>query len=225
MVGPRLGRFDDGFVKDLPGHDMAFVTLGTFMLWFGWFGFNSGSVYVYSAMAPASAVQLVAMNTTLAASSSGLASLLVAAKRSGTYDLRICCNGVLSGLVTVTGICGFVDPWAAAVCGLIAGVAYPITSHCLLKAGIDDPLDSSAVHLVNGVLGELLLSFLAKPDHVQMLTGSVCGGIFYTKSGWLQLGMQMLGKCLAAHCFSLGSAHQTELGLQPVTSKTDAAIY
>lgn len=83
MVGPRLGRFDEGVVKDLPGHDMAFVTLGTFMLWFGWFGFNSGSVYVYSATAPASAVQLVAMNTTLAASAAGLASLLVAAKRSG----------------------------------------------------------------------------------------------------------------------------------------------
>lgn len=85
MVGPRLGRFDDGCAKDLPGHDMAFVTLGTFMLWFGWFGFNNGSVYVYTQYAPASMVQLVAMNTTLAASTAGLASLLVAAKWSGTF--------------------------------------------------------------------------------------------------------------------------------------------
>lgn len=68
-----------------------------------------------------------------------------------------------------------------------------------LRAGIDDPLDSSAVHLVNGLLGELLLSFMAKPQHVEMLTGSLCGGIFYTKSGWLQLGMQVLGEYRAVY--------------------------
>ncbi|WIA19506.1 hypothetical protein OEZ85_004117 [Tetradesmus obliquus] len=191
-VGPRLGRFDDGAVKDLPGHDMAFVTLGTFMLWFGWFGFNSGSVYVYQPTAPSSAVQLVAMNTTLSASSAGLASLAVACWWSGTYDLRVCCNGVLSGLVIVTGICGFVDPWAAAVCGLIAGVVYPLSSHALLRLGIDDPLDSSAVHLVNGVAGLLLLSFMAKPHHVALLTGGSCGGLFYSTAGWAQLGIQVL---------------------------------
>lgn len=83
FCGPRLGRFDNGRTKDLPGHDMAFVTLGTFMLWFGWFGFNSGSVYVYSTVAPASAVQIVAMNTALAASSAGLTSLLLACYWSG----------------------------------------------------------------------------------------------------------------------------------------------
>lgn len=94
-VGPRLGRFDDGAVKDLPGHDMAFVTLGTFMLWFGWFGFNSGSVYVYQPTAPSSAVQLVAMNTTLSASSAGLASLAVACWWSGElHMLRLICFGV-----------------------------------------------------------------------------------------------------------------------------------
>eukprot|EP00775_Hariotina_reticulata_P005136 gene5136-5376_t len=190
--GPRLGRFEDGSAKDLPGHDMAFVTLGTFMLWFGWFGFNSGSVYVYQPAAPSSSVQLVAMNTTLAASSAGLAALLISFKWLGTYDLRICCNGVLSGLVMVTPICGFVDPWAAAVCGLISGIVYPFTSRLLVMLGVDDPLDSSAVHLVNGVLGVILLAFVAKPEHVTLLTGSSCGGIFYTKAGWLQLGMQVL---------------------------------
>lgn len=85
FCGPRLGRFDNGVTKELPGHDMAFVTLGTFMLWFGWFGFNSGSVYVYSTVAPAAAVQMVAMNTTLAASSAGLASLLLACYWTGGW--------------------------------------------------------------------------------------------------------------------------------------------
>lgn len=197
FCGPRLGRFDNGVTKELPGHDMAFVTLGTFMLWFGWFGFNSGSVYVYSTVAPAAAVQMVAMNTTLAASSAGLASLLLACYWTGTYDLRICCNGVLSGLVIVTSMCGFIDPWAAVVCGFIAGATYPCMSFLLLRSGIDDPLDSSAVHLVNGVLGMLLLAFVARPSHVELLTGSPCGGIFYTKLGWLQLGMQVLGITLS----------------------------
>jgi len=75
-------------------------------------------------------------------------------------------------------------------------VPLPITcvlSVLQLRSGIDDPLDSSAVHLVNGVLGMLLLAFVARPSHVELLTGSPCGGIFYTKLGWLQLGMQVLG--------------------------------
>lgn len=65
-----------------------------------------------------------------------------------------------------------------------------------LRLGIDDPLDSSAVHLVNGVLGMLLLAFVARPQHVQLLTDSPCGGIFYTRLGWMQLGMQTLGELL-----------------------------
>eukprot|EP00882_Tetradesmus_deserticola_P023603 GHRQ01025698.1.p1 GENE.GHRQ01025698.1~~GHRQ01025698.1.p1 ORF type:complete len:328 (+),score=77.02 GHRQ01025698.1:223-1206(+) len=113
-VGPRLGRFEGGAVKDLPGHDMAFVTLGTFMLWFGWFGFNSGSVYVYQPNAPASAVQLVAMNTTLAASSAGLASLAVACWWSGGWPrgadaclaLLVCCSCLQ---VACCGVWGLIE--------------------------------------------------------------------------------------------------------------------
>jgi Amt family ammonium transporter len=76
------------------------------------------------------------MNTTLGASSAGLVSLLLGSWISGTYDLRLCCNGVLSGLVTVTALCGFVEPYAAAVCGAIAGAAYIGFSHLMVgRAG------------------------------------------------------------------------------------------
>lgn len=71
-----------------------------------------------------------------------------------------------------------------------------VTHALQLKLGIDDPLDSSAVHLVNGVLGMLLLSFVARPSHVQLLVDSACAGIFYSRTGWLLLGMQVLGECL-----------------------------
>eukprot|EP00878_Enallax_costatus_P002895 GHUV01003089.1.p1 GENE.GHUV01003089.1~~GHUV01003089.1.p1 ORF type:complete len:545 (+),score=169.84 GHUV01003089.1:209-1636(+) len=189
--------------KPMPGHDMAFVTLGTFMLWFGWFGFNNGSVYMYVSgnsvpggmanVVSAEVVQRTSMNTALGGASGGLTALLMAAVFSGTYDLRICCNGVLSGLVTVTCMCGFVDPWAAVVCSAIAGALYTGISRILLLCGIDDPLDSSAVHLGNGLLGTILLAFFAKPEHVMALTGSPCGGIFYGSTGWLQLGLQLMG--------------------------------
>lgn len=195
--------------KPMPGHDMAFVTLGTFMLWFGWFGFNNGSVYMYVSgntmpgwdsnmanIASAEVVQRTSMNTALGGASGGLTALLVAAIFSGTYDLRICCNGVLSGLVTVTCMCGFVDPWAAVVCSGIAGAIYTGVSTLLLRCGIDDPLDSSAVHLGNGLLGTLMLAFVAKPEHVLALTGSPCGGVFYSSTGWLQLGLQLMGVVL-----------------------------
>lgn len=131
LCGPRLGRFDGGLIKEIPGHDMAFVTLGTFMLWFGWYGFNAGSVYSY-ANPNGATVQRVAMNTTLGAAAGGLAALLVASWWQRTYDLRISCNGVLSGLVVVTSMCGFVDPWAAVVGGTIAGAVYTVVSHLLV---------------------------------------------------------------------------------------------
>lgn len=105
----------------------------------------------------------------------------------------MCCNGVLSGLVIVTCMCGFVDPWAAVVCSAIAGALYAGGSWLLLRCGIDDPLDSSAVHLGSGILGSIMVAFVANPKHVYALTGSPCGGVFYGHMGWPQLGMQLLG--------------------------------
>jgi ammonia channel protein AmtB len=85
------------------------------------------------------------------------------------------------------------DPWAAVVCGSLAGCLYPVTSAVLAAAGVDDPLDACAVHLGNGVLGILLVAIVAKPAHVAALTGSSCGGVLYSSDGWLQLGVQAMG--------------------------------
>lgn len=98
-------------------------------------GFNTGSTYLYGSPSPLAA-QRAAMNTTLAASSSGLVALLLGSWLGGTYDLRLCCNGVLSGLVTVTAMCGFVDPYAAVVCGIIAGACYIGFSHLMVSGGV-----------------------------------------------------------------------------------------
>jgi Amt family ammonium transporter len=190
---------------------MAFVTLGTFMLWTGWYGFNSGSAYLYSAAgAPRAALERTAsratINTTLGGSAAGLVALLVSSFISGTYDLRVSCNGVLSGLVTATPMCGFVEPWAAAVAGALSGAGYIGLSRLLLRLRIDDPLDSAAVHFGSGTLGTLLLALAAKPSYVATLIPTndkaaaaiaaggpqACGGVFYSSLGWTQLGMQVL---------------------------------
>lgn len=99
---------------------------------------------------------------------------------------------MLSGLVIVTCMCGYVDPWAAVVCAAIAGVLYTGASWLLLRCGVDDPLDSSAVHFGSGMLGSIMVAFVANPKHVYALTGSPCGGVFYGHMGWIQLGLQLL---------------------------------
>jgi len=196
---------------------MAFVTLGTFMLWTGWYGFNSGSSYLYtgagaSPRALERAASRATINTTLGGSAAGLVALLVSSFIDGNYDLRVSCNGVLSGLATATPMCGFVEPWAAAVAGALSGASYIGLSRLLLKLRIDDPLDSAAVHLGGGALGTMLLALAAKPAYVAPLVpmsakaaaavaagGPVaCGGLFYSPLGWLQLGMQALAVAVAS---------------------------
>ena len=157
LVGPRLGRFEGQgaarAVKEMPGHDMGWVTIGTLALWFGWYGFNTGSVYLYAAPSPLAA-QRAAMNTTLGASGSGLVALLLGSWLGGTYDLRLCCNGVLSGLVTVTAMCGFVDPYAAAVGGAIAGACYIGFSRLMVRR-MGDGCWGVAAGVLRGVSGRV----------------------------------------------------------------------
>lgn len=195
-VGPRMGRFEDGVGKEIPGHDVSSVSLGTFMLWFGWFGFNCGSTYIYMAdggPAAASAVSRVALNMTLCASSAGMTALVLASVHSGTFDLAVCCNGLMAGLSASTSNVGFVTPWASCINGALAGLLYVLTSHMLVRMGVDDPLDSSAIHCGSGVLGCLVSGFLAKPQYVMAMLGKDCGGLVYGRNGGLQLGMQLLG--------------------------------
>lgn len=196
LCGPRLGRFEDGLVKELPGHDMTFVTLGTFMLWFGWYGFNCGSTYLYGNVG-LYGPRRTAVGTTLGASAGGLTALMWAVVRNGNYDLRICCNGVLAGLVAVTSVAGFVEPWAAVIAGTLGGTVYFYSSRLMLRLQIDDPLDSGAVHMANGALSALLVGLFGNPDYLRLAQIDACGGVFYESQGWTQLGMQFLGVTMA----------------------------
>ncbi|GIL84317.1 hypothetical protein Vretimale_15936 [Volvox reticuliferus] len=220
IVGPRIGRFEEGRAKDIPGHDVSSAAIGTLFLWFGWFGFNCGTTYVYlgnmataaaatsvddglsapsSPPPPAGATggnpaDRVALNMTLTASVSSLTALLLSSLHSGTVDLVICCNALLAGLVMSTPACGFITSWAAVVYGLAGAGIYLGGARLLVRMHVDDPLESSVVHFACGTAGTVLLGFLARPAYVAQLTGYNCGGLVYgARKGGLLLGLQVLG--------------------------------
>ncbi len=159
VLGPRIGKFDkDGKPRALPGHHIPMAFLGTFILLFGWFGFNAASTFASSD--PQFAV--VAVNTAIAAAFGAIACMFYVWARTGKPDPAMMANGMLAGLVAITAPCAFVDPWAAAVIGIIAGVIVVESVYFWeRRAKIDDPVGAISVHGVCGTLGVLFVGIFA----------------------------------------------------------------
>src|SRR5688500_15215938 len=122
LLGPRLGRFrSDGTPNPIPGHNMAYVTLGVLILWFGWFGFNAGSTLGVETGGTVGFFAYVALTTNLAAAAGALGGVVTSWLVVKKPDLSMMLNGAVAALVAVTAACGFVAPWAALVVGLVAG--------------------------------------------------------------------------------------------------------
>jgi len=157
VLGPRLGKYaSDGSVQPIPGHNMPLVTIGVFLLWFGWFGFNGGSEL--SAFAPG--VSYVLVTTTMAACGGGLAAAIVSWVVGGKPDLTMALNGILAGLVGVTAGPD-VPSWIGAliICGAIPGVIVYFSVLFFDKIKIDDPVGAISVHGVCGIYGTLAVAF------------------------------------------------------------------
>ena len=154
-----------------PPHSMPLVMIGTGILWFGWFGFNAGS-----ALAANGQAAQAFMNTFLAAAASGLAWVLVEWLRDGHPTNLGAASGIVAGLVAVTPAAGYVSGVGPIVIGLIAGVVCCYAVKLKSKFGYDDALDVVGVHLVGGLVGSLLIGFLANPSFFE---GSFEEGIFY----------------------------------------------
>ncbi|GAB2808903.1 ammonium transporter [Actinocorallia aurea] len=137
-------------------HNLGFVLLGTGLLWFGWFGFNAGSE-----LAVDQTTGLAFMNTQVATAAAAGAWILVEKLRDGHATTLGVASGAVAGLVAITPACGFVDPWAAVVIGLIAGAVCAFAVGLKYKLGYDDSLDVVGVHLVGGVIGAVSLGFFA----------------------------------------------------------------
>jgi Amt family ammonium transporter len=170
VLGPRLGRFNkDGSPRAIPGHSISLVTLGVFILWLGWFGFNPGSQLAAHG-ANADAIALVAANTNLAAGAGGMVALILAWAMTKKPDLGQTLNGILAGLVAITAPCAWVTPLAAIIIGAIGGGLVVLGAVWLEKLKIDDPVSAVPVHLMNGVWGTLAVGLFAS-DNGLLTTG------------------------------------------------------
>ena len=190
LLGPRIGKFVDGKPNAIPGHNMAFTTLGVIILWFGWFGFNAGSTLSVD-FGGVGFFAYVALNTNIAAAAGVLGAVFTSWVVIKKPDLSMMLNGAIAALVAITAACAFVAPWAALVIGFVAGVIVVLGVLAVEKLRIDDPIGAIAAHGMAGVWGTLSLGFLALPGQAESLaTGA--GGLFYTGS-LDQLGTQALG--------------------------------
>ncbi len=173
VLGPRIGKYGaDGRMQPIPGHNMPLVTLGGFILWLGWFGFNPGSTMA----ADAGAIARIAVTTNLAAAAGVVASSITSRAMFGKADLSMSVNGALAGLVAITAPCANVTPMGAVIIGLAAGVIVCVSIPFLDRIKIDDPVGAVSVHLVCGIFGTLALGLLAAPSIDEGVVGLFYGG-------------------------------------------------
>jgi len=177
VVGPRLGKYNaDGSANAIPGHSITVGTLGMFLLWFGWYGFNCGST-----LAQADGMAFVAVTTTLSAAAGAVAALITSWTVWGKPDLTMGLNGALAGLVGITAPTGSVAPWAAMLIGLIAGVLVFFSVIFIEKVlKVDDPVGAISVHGTCGAWGTISVGLFADPaiDGTAAVHGLFLGGGF-----------------------------------------------
>lgn len=158
LLGARKGKYGkDGTVHPIPGSNMPLATLGTLILWMGWFGFNGGSQLALSSTADATAIGQVFLNTNAAAAAGAIAALLVSKIKWGKADLTMILNGALAGLVAITADPSSPSPLLSVFIGLAAGVIVVFSIIMLDKIKIDDPVGAISVHGVCGVFGLLVV--------------------------------------------------------------------
>ena len=179
LLGARRGKYrKDGSITAIPGHSMPLAAIGVFLLWFGWYGFNGGSVL----SADANGVSLVFVTTSLAAAAGGVAAFFTAYFMFRSYDLSMVLNGILGGLVGITAGADVVTGGSAILIGAIAGIIIPLSIVFFDKTlRIDDPVGATSVHGVCGIWGTLAVGiFSTNPEHsfVTQLIGTLAIGAF-----------------------------------------------
>jgi Amt family ammonium transporter len=192
ILGPRIGKYGpDGRVNAIPGHNMTAATIGCFVLWFGWFGFNPGSTMA----ADFNAIGEIAVTTNMAAAAATLTATIASWVLLGKPDLGMTLNGCLAGLVAITAPCAFVTVPVAVLIGSIAGVLVVVSVIGFDRLRIDDPVGATSVHLVNGVFGTLCVGLFAEPSRVAarcLAPANEWKGLFYG-GGFDQLIGQAVG--------------------------------
>jgi Amt family ammonium transporter len=153
VIGVRTGRFDPEKADEFTPHSAPLIVLGTFILWFGWCGFNSGSTLGMSDSGTAMVAAHVMMNTTLSAATGGMTVFLLIFAITKKYDCAALCNGILAGLVSITAPCSNVESGSAVLIGLLGGFIFVGSAALIKKIKIDDPVDAFSVHGACGIWG------------------------------------------------------------------------
>lgn len=191
VLGPRFGKYTkDGKIHPIPGHNLSIATIGVFVLWLGWFGFNPGSTMA----ADPGAISHVVMTTNTAAIAATLSSTILAWLILGKPDLGMTLNGCLAGLVAITAPCAFVNITSSLIIGAIAGILVVLSVIFFDRAKIDDPVGALSVHLVNGVFGTLAVGLFSQDK----LTGTATGNGLFFGGGMKLLSAQFTGVAATA---------------------------
>ena len=185
VVGPRLGKFRrDGSVRVTPPSNVVLVTLGVFILWLGWFGFNGGSELALGSALNAVSMSVVLVNTNLAAAAGVIAAISISRPIFGRIDLMVGLNGALAGLVAITAGPTFVDHFWAVIIGAIGGLVSSGGIKLLEKLKIDDVVGAVPVHLFAGVWGTLAVCIASGGNILVQLLGVVAIGVFVFGVSW-----------------------------------------
>ena len=188
VLGPRLGRFSrDGSPAVMAGHDFPLAGIGLFLLWMGWFGYNTGN----SLLSPNSGIALIALNTFLAGAGGTLGAAAFTKVARGTLDGGMILKGVLAGLVSSTGGAAILSPLSAAAAGGIGGVLLCGALRIGERLKIDDPTGAISIHGAGGVWGTLTVGLFAQETYSEMNLGYPLGGLFFG-GGWELLAAQAL---------------------------------
>ncbi|WGU94672.1 ammonium transporter [Paenibacillus dendritiformis] len=210
LLKPRLGRFaGKGASGQMKGHNQVYTTLGVLILWIGWFGFNAGSTLAVDD----GFFGYVAMNTQLGAGAGAIAALAISWIVNGKADIPTILNGTLAGLVAITASCAFVEPWAAVLIGLVAGVLVFYSAKLFDKLRIDDPIYALSVHGMAGIWGTLSNGIFATTE-LAAKVGVGTGGLFDTGS-FHQLGVQAYG-IAAAGAFAFLASYVLLYGIKQI---------
>ena len=216
VLGPRIGKYSkEGNSNTIPGHNLPLASVGAFILWFGWFGFNPGSSL--GAVGNWELIGSVVVNTFLASAAGGIATMFYTFFSYGKIDITMVINGILAGLVSITAGCNVVGPMSAILIGFIAGILVDVAVLFFDKMKVDDPVGAVAVHGINGLFGTLAVGFFA-----------IEGGLFFG-GGLDLLTTQLIGVTIIALfsfsiTFIIMKVLKSTVGIRITTEEEEAGI-
>lgn len=216
VLGPRIGKYSkDGNANTIPGHNLPLASVGAFILWFGWFGFNPGSTL--GAVGNWELIGSVAANTFLASAAGGIATMFYTYFSYGKIDITMVINGILAGLVSITAGCNVVGPVSAILIGFIAGILVDVAVLFFDKMKVDDPVGAVAVHGINGLFGTIAVGFFA-----------IEGGLFFGGGADLLItqliGVVTIGLFSFSFTFILMRVLKAAVGIRISSEEEEAGI-